>query len=285
MKNNEVCFNELSVFPLCKDEKEAENRVKQFFDTLKVLYDQSGIKKVRYHEHFATLQLSDKMSILQYCQTHRNDSLTNLFLSTFTMPQVDEKDEPILEKYCDTRVEVHKGDEQLNAHGFNAAYCQGTYCIGFKPEDFWAACLYPITITSDRESHETEWACVSHSDHIQSAAFTQWQEATLQTTELQVCALSYDEKTITLRDDHGKDVLTEHARKLLRSPYVTGVINSLPFNRKITRYILQVKENGKLNIVLHWTDDGYGMAIQTTGRNIRETQEIAKILEKEYGHK
>ena len=121
--------------------------------------------------------------------------------------------------------------------------------------------------------------------HVGEPEFAQWEEMVLQPVCLQKSTLSYDRKVINLRDDHGKDVLTEHARKLLHSPYVIGVINSLPFNRNISRYILQVRENGILNIVLPWTDNGYGMAIQTTGRNIRESQEIAKILEKEYGHK
>lgn len=97
----------------------------------------------------------------------------------------------------------------------------------------------------------------------------------------------YQEKlrSIHLRDDHGKDVLEEHAKKLLHSPYVKSIINSLPFNSNATRYIWQIKENGIINIVLHWTDNGYGMAIQTTGRNIRETLAIGKIIEEKYGRK
>lgn len=285
MKGNEICFNELSLTPLCQDRTDMEKRLWQYMETLKSLYQQKGIKKVRYHAYMTAILLTSDMSLQDYCTLHRHDILSQLLLSTFTMPQVDEKDEPTLEKYCDTRAEVHKGDIRLNAHGFNAAYCQGTYCIGFESEDFWNACLYPITITSGGESYESEWACLSHSGHVQSLEFKQWYEVTLQTTELQESDMSYEEKRINLRDDHGKDVLTEHARKLLRSPYVTGVINSLPFNRNAVHYILQVKENGILHIVLHWTDNGYGMAIQTTGRNIRETQEIARILEKEYGHK
>lgn len=88
-----------------------------------------------------------------------------------------------------------------------------------------------------------------------------------------------------MRNDHGKDLLEEHAKRLLRNQYVNGVVNSLPFNKKSKRYILQVKDDGIINIVLYWTDAGYGMAIQTTGRNIRETKLIAEILEKEYGNK
>lgn len=285
MAANEICFNELSLTPLCADKQEVETRIRQYVDTLEQFRLQKGIKKIRYHEHMTAIRLSEDMNLQEYCAVHRHDPISNLLLSTFTMPQVDEKNESALEKYCDTQAFVQKGEERLKAHGFNAAYCQGTYCIGFQPENFWANCLYPITIISDEESKETEWACISQSTHIGSSELSQWEEAVLQPVELQECTLSYENKSLSLRDDHGKDVLTEYARRLLHSPYVIGVINSLPFNRNVSRYILQVKENGIVNIVLHWTDDGYGMAIQTTGRNIRETQAIAKILEKEYGHK
>ena len=285
MAANEICFNELSLTPLCTDKQEVETRIRQYVDTLEQFRLQKGIKKIRYHEHMTAIQLSEDMNLQEYCAVHRHDPISNLLLSTFTMPQVDEKDEPALEKYCDTQVYVQKGEEQLKAHGFNAAYCQGTYCIGFQPDSFWVDCLYPVTIMSDGESKKTEWACVSHPTHVGTSKFTHWEDAVLQPVDLQESTLSYGKKSISLRDDHGKDVLTEHARKLLHSPYVIGIVNSLPFNRKVSRYILQVKECGIVNIVLHWTDDGYGIAIQTTGRNIRETQAIAKILEKEYGHK
>ena len=285
MAVNEVCFNELALTPLCADRQETEIRIRLYVKTLEQLRLQKNIKKVRYHEHMTNIPLSKEMSLQEYCAAHRHDPISNLLLSTFTMPQVDEKNEPVLEKYCDTQVNVQKEGKCLKAHGFNAAYCQGTYCVGFVSEDFWKDCLYLISITSDGVSKDAEWACVSYPIHVGKTEFAQWEEMVLQPVCLQKSTLSYDRKVINLRDDHGKDVLTEHARKLLHSPYVIGVINSLPFNRNISRYILQVRENGILNIVLPWTDNGYGMAIQTTGRNIRESQEIAKILEKEYGHK
>jgi len=35
--------------------------------------------------------------------------------------------------------------------------------------------------------------------------------------------------------------------------------------------ILQQHPDGKIEVVLHWESAGYGMIIQTTGRNYRET--------------
>lgn len=285
---NEVCFNELSLFPLCSDKAEVEKRMRRYAITLKELSSLWKIKKVRYHENMVNIPLTMDMTLQQYCEAHRHDPLATLLLSTFTMPQVDENDEIMLEQYCDTHVSVHKEGECVNSHGFNAAYCQSTFCIGFQSEAFWTACLFKIIIGSNEECREVEWACLSHPGHAECGEFRMWYEATLQTVVLQESEISYEDKIkshLHLRNDHGKDLLEEHAKRLLRNQYVNGVVNSLPFNKKSKRYILQVKDDGIINIVLYWTDAGYGMAIQTTGRNIRETKLIAEILEKEYGNK
>lgn len=285
MDCKQVCFNELSLTPLCTDKQEAEVRIRQYVEVLKCLYQQKGIKKVRYHENLVNIGLTEEMSLQDFCNLHPKEPLSILLLSTFTMPQVDENDESALEQYCDTKIDVYKDGEPQEADGFNAAYCQGTFCIGFRSEEFWANCLFPICIHGAAE--KIQWACLSQTEHVTDPGFLDWYAATLQSISLEECETEYQEKlrSIHLRDDHGKDVLEEHAKKLLHSPYVKSIINSLPFNSNTTRYIWQIKENGIINIVLHWTDNGYGMAIQTTGRNIRETQAIGKIIEEKYGHK
>jgi len=40
-----------------------------------------------------------------------------------------------------------------------------------------------------------------------------------------------------------------------------------------------------IDIVLWWEDAGYSMRVKTTGRNIAETREIAKILKEKYGRR
>lgn len=91
------------------------------------------------------------------------------------------------------------------------------------------------------------------------------------------------EKQIHLRDDRGKDELLDFTRKVCRNPYVINVINSLPFNAKDKKFIRKVKAEGLIECVMIWTDKGYGFVIQTTGRNLRETEKIATIINDEYG--
>jgi hypothetical protein len=37
-----------------------------------------------------------------------------------------------------------------------------------------------------------------------------------------------------------------------------------------------------IEIVLPWTDEGYGIAVQTTGRTRQETEKISKIIEEKF---
>ncbi|MCI8389758.1 MAG: hypothetical protein HFI35_03465 [Roseburia sp.] len=103
-------------------------------------------------------------------------------------------------------------------------------------------------------------------------------------TGLSKTSLTVSEKEISLRDDHGADVLERFSKRLVQSEYVTGVINSLPYNAKQRRFIRKIREDGLIEIVLPWTDEGLGIVVKTTGRTLRETETIAEILEEEYGY-
>lgn len=92
------------------------------------------------------------------------------------------------------------------------------------------------------------------------------------------------EKKIDLRDDHGKETLMTFSKKLNRCPYVEEIVNSLPHNPYCRKFIKAVKPNGLIEIVLFWEDKGIGLVVRTTGRNIRETERIAGIIDMEYGH-
>ena len=64
----------------------------------------------------------------------------------------------------------------------------------------------------------------------------------------------------------------DFSKRLIRCPYVVGVINSLPFNSHERKFIKRIREEGLIEIVLPWTDKGYGVVVKTTGRTIKETE-------------
>ena len=90
------------------------------------------------------------------------------------------------------------------------------------------------------------------------------------------------QKQVSLRDDHGSDVLQKFAEKLRQSPYVKSIVNSLPFNSKRRNCIRRVKPDGTIEFVLTWTDEGLGLCIATTGRTLAETTTIALHLKEKY---
>jgi len=57
----------------------------------------------------------------------------------------------------------------------------------------------------------------------------------------------------------------------------------LPFNSYERKFIRKIREDGLIEIVLPWTDKGYGIVVKTTGRTIKETEMIGKIIMEEYG--
>ncbi len=135
-----------------------------------------------------------------------------------------------------------------------------------------------VKICRDAEIIETR--NVSCADHFED--HKDWFES-LRDVELIKTETPADEKQIHLRDDHGKDKLLDFTKKVCSSPYVISVINSLPFNAKDKKFIRKVKADGLIECVMTWTDKGYGFVIQTTGRNLRETEKIAAIINDEYG--
>jgi len=94
--------------------------------------------------------------------------------------------------------------------------------------------------------------------------------------------LKIENKKIEIRDDHGKDKLLQFAKKLVRSSYINGVVNSLPYNPAEKNFIHKVREEGLIELVLTETDKGLGLVVHTTGRNLKETLRIAAILNNEF---
>jgi len=81
---------------------------------------------------------------------------------------------------------------------------------------------------------------------------------------------------------HGNDKLQAFSERIVNSPYVVEVLDSLPYNPRGNKFIRSADEDGTLEIVLYKDDRGLGLRIKTTGRNLRETLKIGEILEQKY---
>lgn len=286
---NFACFNELSINPLCKTEKEAEQRVKDFFDLFRGLREHSGINKVKHNGYMSSIGLMPNMTMQDYCNSHMRDTRVIALLGIIIPPQVDEDDETSLQKYINTTTEVDLGNgKKAFSDGFTAAYCQGTFCIGFLSDPLWNNDFHSITVSSNGVKRDVLWPCISSVSFLNNknrvSLFDSWNNQ-FRPIVLVKSKLKPESKSISLRGDHGKDKLDYHAKLLRNSPYVEAILTSLPFQSHSKSYIKNITDDGLVDIVLWWEDEGFSMRVKTTGRNAAETREIANILKEKYGKK
>ena len=178
---------------------------------------------------------------------------------------------------------LHEPDEKeyhgAVVEGLAWAFIKESLCISFPVNDVWKKTNIGL-LEENGLRHSYVFAYhASQLDHI--ALHRDW-ISSLKEFFLVESDLSPAEKRIQLRDDHGKDTLTEFSQKLIKSPYIEGVLNSLPFNPQARSFIRKTYPDGKIEFVLLWTDEGLGVVVQSTGRNQRETDAIAKILKDKY---
>lgn len=285
-----VCFNELSTQPLCTSETDAGQRVSKFLVMLREVRMHTNITKVRHAGDMTTIQLTSTLTLQDYLNAHITQPAMIALLGIFVQPQVDMDDGISLKSYFETTAEVKLGnDNVVLADGFNAAYCQNTFCVGFESCAMWQSDLFDLSITSNGKKNDVSWMCISSplvfSQEIEHAhrkpAFDSWLQA--RNVKLIETTLLPDKKPSNVEGDHGQRELKDHAKMLNCNPYVEGALTSLPFRPHYREYILRVYDDGMLDIVLWWEDAGYSMRVKTTGRNVAETREIAKILREKYG--
>jgi len=289
---NFACFNELSISPLCVSEADVDQRVKSFLRMIKDVREHAQIKRVRHEGDMTTIMLTNSLSLQDYLNTHTTDSAVRALLGLFIHPQIDMDDEISSLNYFDTKTCVKlKSGALIPADGFNAAYCQNTLCVGFESCPTWQNDFFDINVTSNGKSNEVSWVCISspvafgneEGNSNRGSAVEKWLQE--RNVELVETTLLPEQKQKDVDGDHGQQELKEHARSLNNNPYVEGVLTSLPFKPRSQDYILKVTDDGLIDIVLWWEDAGYSMRVKTTGRNIAETREIAKILKEKYGRR
>lgn len=199
-------------------------------------------------------------------------NVRNFYFSFFRSPYESDTVESIQDEYYECNW-TYEGEECI---GFALAFLLGSACFSV----YGGGWSQPFAgFLKDENAVNVGNICLRehvalHIPRIQDEAGT----------ELVQCDQPVSDKKIILRNDHGLDVLEEFSKRLVRCPYLIGVVNSLPFNPYERKFIKRVRENGLIEIVLPWTDKGYGIVVRTTGRTIMETKRIAEIIEEEFGY-
>lgn len=276
----QLFFNDLSLLPLAKDFTEAWQRVDCLIKTYKARPIDVFGTRICCDGSVGNLQLAIDLDLQTFCKNPAGRTLGTLLLGLIKHPYITSGsvEEDI---YLKSEHFLEKNGDEIDAYGLTAALLSDSAGIGFASEPFWADYSFYL-IKKDASGREVQKVlCVSKPDHFHMPDFFSWHMVRVPIS-LVCTKLSPSMKKITLRDDHGKDTLDHFARKIVCSPYVVEIVNSMPFNPHFKNFLRSAKEDGIIEIVLTHTDQGLGMVVKTTGRNLRETKEIAVILQKQF---
>lgn len=256
----EVYANELSIE---KNTFDDYTNIRNLTDVYKGMKE-NGICSCRVSNEI----LNDMIQNLNDDPQKRN--VMNFIYAFFHAPYDSDENTPY---YADEYLMHRWTYEGKECVGLAYSYIMDSLSLSF------CAAKWKQSVDIKKDSEPVSVRNISEKSHLD--VYKPWLER-LKEVQLTKSPLDRNEKKIHLRDDHGKDKLFDFSKKLCECEYVTGVINSLPFNPKERNFIRRVCPNGIIECVLCWTDEGYGIAIQTTGRNLRETERIAEILKEEF---
>lgn len=257
----EVYFNELSL---------ENNQAVQYQDMtrLKDLYSSLinvGIRTCRI-SHDQYIELISRVGEMPGTKPEVKNFLYAFLRQPYEEKNIEERQDEYLAHSW-----IYKGTE---CYGLALAYIMDSMSVSIC-NPIWSR---PI-ISIERDMNEVD---IRNLYDSKSFMFHQHWLDGLRPVELITCSDRPEEKKIKLRDDHGKDVLKDFCDKIVYCEYVCEIVNSIPFSSNDRRFIHRIRSDGIIELVLPWTDKGYGVAVKTTGRTKRETEKIAYILKERY---
>lgn len=161
--------------------------------------------------------------------------------------------------------------------------------LGLASTPFWRKLHYEIEEESLEDGMSAlDALCITEAGQVADAGVQGWivsQRKFEDIPEPMPCPIPPDKKFIKYQEHHGKELLREFAAKLVKHPYVQGVCDSIAFDSTTNRFILRCYPDGTVDIRMHWTEMGCGLKVQTVGKDYRQTEFIADILEEKFNRK
>lgn len=275
--NKSVYFNELSFDENLK-ECDFIEIFRKYANTIKALR-LKGFDGVKYENGIASLIKEGGCSIFDLKKIPKERDVFAIILTTARSPYID-PDSEAESKYVNATYEVNVDNEWISGEGFTASYLNNSVAVSIDSHHKWGELKFPIRHQGEDQNLGAVMN-VNDVANIESEIFLDFIE-TITPICLIKCTENPTYKKWSFRDDHGKDKLIELWNKLRNNEYVISAINSLPFDSFGKEYIENCTDDGKIYIRLCDSKKGYGMVIQTTGRTLKETNEIGKILLNKY---
>ena len=274
----EFVFNELSLLPLAKSKSEGIERLRLLGFVFREC-KKEGATVVRVGDRYDKVELAKNYTLSDFLQdtSQRNHTLKSLMFSALRPDYFKEADEQeAFGEYCLLQVTDTVG---RHCHGFAVGYVLNKPLIGFASEKTWDNLFHSITIK--KEGHKTvkaEHACVSKVEHATCPDFKNFFDSCMPLELVKSSVAPQDKKSTFSGGHHGQKELKALAKKLNYNPYVKHPITSVDFCPRATDPIERCYENGQVVVVDTSSSAGYALLVQTTGRSMRETEEIANSI-------
>lgn len=281
----QIIFNETSLLPFSNDDSGLATQFIEMFRLFEKIKENYGFDQLIFPANLGIFKLAENKTLIQWVsslnhQANTNKILSLMFKKPFSRDILIGKENEI-PKYYYTHIPADIVEE--DCLGLTTAYLMEKIAISLNTHTCWDndTIFFKEIYNDELDTNDVSVKNITTEQHLISKAVSDYLmfAGKLQLDEYNI---PHNQKTISLRDDHGQDTLMAFSKKIRKSKYVKSIINSLPFNPNDINLIKNVYNDGKIEMVLHWTDPGLGIVIQTTGKNYRETNEIALLLKKEY---
>lgn len=275
--NRQACFNELSFLDR-EDKEDSFLLFLNFAKTIKALKEK-GFNGIRYECGITSLCDENLRNIFNLQNNPKSRTLFDIILATARNPYF-ESDSEAEERYIKENYEVKVNDTWCVGQGFTAAYLLNTMVISLCTHHKWEDPFYVVRNTKDKQDVGHVLNVVT-SESLETKTIQLFLEK--QTPlNLERCNILPEKKSCKFRKDHGRDKLISLWNRLRNCEFIISAINSLEFNPNGKEFIEKCFDDGKIHIRLVESDAGYGMVIQTTGKNKRETIAIGEFIMRKY---
>lgn len=273
----DLYFNELSVSGLTEDT--IYQKVVMFANVVKEARQQ-GFRYVRFEKDMRSIMLSHDLSFAKFCEINSKDPIIKALFSVQGYPYFTDEggeDSFLLNDY---RVLMPDGHKE-SVYGLAAAVYYNSCGVSFNTIQ-WESLLHQVLIESG-DSRKTVFV-ISLSDlaHFDTKEFSDWADSSLPEPELISSKSIPMDKKISLPDHHGKEILYEFSKRLVRSPFVEEIINSIERKPKEKDFIYSLHDGNLIDIRLI-RHGGIGVIVRTTAKNERQLRAIARRLEEQFG--
>jgi len=274
-RTRKIFFNEVSQYPYASTANDAYEKLRTFFELLNALYDFDALDIARFcigTEEYMQWKIFPDFSIQEILSRPENKAYQDFFYSHFTCPHID--DSAIKEQIDHDRPTILWTPKEIPCVGLAAAYYTKTLAVSMDSDDFWRNVVFTLKVNGQNQ----RVLALAHKDDMENEAFIRF-VAEVKPTIIHMTEADPQLKPFnTCGDHHGKEELKRLWNRLKYNKYVEACLISIENHCFATDPILQCYNDGTIDIVDVSSDSGYSMKIQTTAKDIYETERVSAML-------